>query len=182
MVDRKALADLPWFGQFAVYLYKLDQLSSTKNDKLDMKPWLESLPREFDTPIHWSESQQSELQYKFLTGSIERQKQQWQQFYNKITSGNPSIGNMKWKDFLWGAECARSRAFSGAYTGSAFNPFSYAFTLLLVLVYVGLDFGTLEQAANGAGLVFCAQILKDVSFVLLNACIRPTTLAYELNC
>lgn len=161
VVDRKALEKLPWFAQFAVYLYKLDKISSMKNNKVEMKPWLDSLPRVFDTPIHWSDSQQSELQYKFLEESVGRQKEQWQQFHKDIMSTNPQLRHMEWEDFLWGCECARSRAFSGAYTGGAFNPFSYAFTLLLVLVYVGLDFGTLEQAANGAGLVFCAQILKD---------------------
>jgi hypothetical protein len=36
----------------------------------------------------------------------------------------------------------------------------YAFTLLLVTAYVGLGLGTLEQAANGAGLVLAASILK----------------------
>jgi histone-lysine N-methyltransferase SETD3 len=41
---------------------------------------------------------------------------------------------------------------------------TYAFTLLLVTIYVGLNLGTLEQAANGAALVLCAQVLKD--FVL----------------
>jgi hypothetical protein len=41
---------------------------------------------------------------------------------------------------------------------------TYVFTLLLVTAYVGLNLGTLEQAANGAALVVCASILKD--FVL----------------
>jgi Rubisco LSMT substrate-binding len=161
-VDAKVFASLPWFAQFAVYLYKLDKVSPTKNynDKLNMKPWLDSLPRTFDTPIHWTALQQSELQYDFLQGSIPRQEQQWKQYYDKLAYNN----SMSWQDFCWGCEVARSRAFSGAYTGSAFNPFSYAFTLVLVVSYVGLDFGTLEQAANGAGLVFCAQVLKD--FVL----------------
>ena len=163
VVDRKALEKLPWYAQFAVYLFKLDQVSSKKNgdDKMDMKPWLDSLPRDFDTPIHWSSSQRSELQYNFLCDSVERQQQQWEQCYKTIHAGNPGIKDMSWEDFLWGCECARSRAFSGAYTGSAFNPFNYAFTLLLVLGYVGLGLGTLEQAANGAGLVFCAQVLQD---------------------
>jgi Rubisco LSMT substrate-binding len=164
-VDRKDLASLPWFAQFAVYLYKLDKVDPRKNNmaNLDMKPWLDSLPRTFDTPIHWTLEQRAQLQYDFLQGSIPRQEQQWKQYYdNKLTAALKQ--QMSWQDFVWGCEVARSRAFSGTYTGSAFNPLNYAFTLLLVLVYVGLDFGTLEQAANGAGLVFCAQVLKD--FVL----------------
>ena len=165
IVNRRDLEQLPWFAQFAVYLFKLDRVNSKKNnDKMEMKPWLDSLPRKFDTPIHWLASEQKELQYDFLIDNTMRQKQQWEEWYQQIKNGNPGLVEMSWEDFLWGCECARSRAFSGAYTGSAFNPFSYAFTLLLVLIYVGGGFGTLEQAANGAGLVFCAQVLKD--FVL----------------
>jgi hypothetical protein len=61
-------------------------------------------------------------------------------------------------------QMARLRAFSGGYTGAPFNPFIYAFTLVLVTVYIDLNLGTLEQAANGVALVFCASILRD--FVL----------------
>lgn len=163
IVDRKSLEQLPWFAQFAVYLFKLDQVTSKKNGKIDMRAWLDSLPRQFDTPIHWSPSQRNELQYDFLNDNISRQEKQWEGWYNHIKTSS-GIKDMSWDDFVWGCECARSRAFSGAYTGSAFNPFNYAFTLLLVVIYVGAGFGTLEQAANGAALVFCAQVLKD--FVL----------------
>lgn len=71
---------------------------------------------------------------------------------------------MTWEQFLLGCEIARSRAFSGGYTGSPINPLIYAFTLVLVAIYAGLGLGTLEQAANGAALVFCASVLRD--FVL----------------
>jgi hypothetical protein len=141
IVSRRDLEQLPWFAQFAVYLFKLDRVNSKKNDdKMEMKPWLDSLPRKFDTPIHWSPSEQKELQYDFLMDNTMRQKQQWEEWYKQIKNGNPGLVEMTWEDFLWGCECARSRAFSGAYTGSAFNPFSYAFTLLLVLIYVGGGF------------------------------------------
>jgi len=163
IAGRRTLGELPWYAQFAVYLYKLDKVNSKKNNKIEMKPWLDSLPRAFDTPIHWSESQRDDLQYAFLEDSITRQQQLWESFYQKVKSANPSsLNKMDFCDFLWGCEVARSRAFSGAYTGSAFNPFIYGLTLILVLLYVGLGFGTLEQAANGAGLVFCAQVLKDI--------------------
>ena len=70
-------------------------------------------------------------------------------------------GTISWDDFLLGCEIARSRAFSGGYTGTPFNPLVYAFTLLLVTVYAALGLGSLEQAANGAALVFCASVLRD---------------------
>jgi hypothetical protein len=159
VTDRRAFRELPWYAQFALYLYKLDEVSSTKSG-INLQPWLDSLPRSFDTPIHWKSTEA--LQYQHISESVERQKESWTALYNSLKAS--STGSMSWGDFLWGCECARSRAFSGGYTGSPFNPFIYAFTLVLVTIYVGLSLGTLEQAANGAALVFCGSILRD--FVL----------------
>jgi hypothetical protein len=163
--DRRAFRELPWFVQFSAYLFALDRISSIRKGKrdLEMRPWLDSLPRSFATPIHWSRLAREELQYKHLTDAIARQESEWTRLYEKLLSvgSDKLIEQMSFDDFLWGCECARSRAFSGGYTGAAFNPSIYAFTLLLVTAYVGLNLGTLEQAANGAALVVCASILKD---------------------
>lgn len=83
----------------------------------------------------------------------------WTDFHKKVNAALD--GNISWDDFLLGCEIARSRAFSGGYTGTPFNPLIYAFTLVLVAVYAGLGLGSLEQAANGAALVFCASVLRD---------------------
>ena len=162
--DRKALREAPWFVQFSIYLQALDKISSTRGlagNVLPMRPWLDSLPRSFDTPIHWSSSSLSDLQYNHLLDSVARQEMEWKALYANMERIANIPLKLNYDDFVWGCECARSRAFSGAYTGSAFNPGIYAFTLLLVTAYVGLGLGTLEQAANGAGLVFCASIFKD---------------------
>lgn len=152
----------PWFVQMAVYLYQLDRDGCRSRNKMSYRPWLDSLPRHFGTPLHWSDSDIDHLQYRYISQSVQRQRTQWKDYYEQLQQ--TTIPKLSWSDFCWGCECARSRAFSGAYTGSAFNPSIYAFTLLLVTVYVGAGFGTLEQAANGAGLVLCASVLKD--FVL----------------
>lgn len=162
--DRKAFRSLPWYAQFSLYLFKLDKISSKKGiEQIDLQPWLNSLPREFGTPIHWKQKERKDwLQYSHINELVERQEQSWNIIYEKLLgSGSKLMKDMTWEDFLWGCECARSRAFSGGYTGTPFNPFVYAFTLVLVTVYVGLNLGTLEQAANGAGLVFCASVLRD---------------------
>ena len=161
--DRRAFRDLPWYAQFSLYLYKLDKVSSKKSQGINLQAWLDSLPRSFDTPIHWSSK--DNLQYQHIGDAIDRQETEWKQLYNKLQSSTTNaVDSMSFDDFVWGCECARSRAFSGAYTGTAFNPLVYAFTLLLVTAYVGLNLGTLEQAANGAALVVCASVLRD--FVL----------------
>lgn len=166
VTDRKALRDAPWFVQFSIYLQALDKISCTRGannnnneDGYDLQPWLDSLPRSFDTPIHWSSW--DALQYSHLADSVARQNAEWKSLYATIEPIAKAALKLNYPDFVWGCECARSRAFSGPYTGSAFNPAVYAFTLLLVTVYVGLGLGSLEQAANGAGLVFCATIFKD---------------------
>jgi hypothetical protein len=159
--NNKDKEDLPWFVQLSVYLYKLDKMDQKNN----YRPWLDSLPRRFDTLIHWSASARKDLQYPYLVEQVERQKETWRQYYQQlVVSGPLQAAGFTWDDFVWGCECARSRAFSGAYTGQAFNPAIYAFTLLLVTAYVGLGLGTLDQAANGAGVVVSVSILRD--FVL----------------
>jgi hypothetical protein len=171
--DQKAYLNAPWWVQLSLVLNAFDQKLMRKNQKgssdttggVDMTAWIESLPRKFNTPIHWSSETLSELQYKFLQDATVLQKQNWEQQYQNIMKGlgsSSAFGQQLSNDnFVWGCECARSRAFSGAYSGSAFNPAPYGLTLFLVAAYIGLNLGTIEQAANGAALVLCANILKD---------------------
>jgi len=140
-------------------------VSSSKQD-VDLRPWLDSLPRKFTTPIHWKPQERKEwLQYAHMEESVQRQEASWKDIFGRLQSCTTSAASrMTWGDFVWGCESARSRAFSGGYTGAPFNPFIYVFTLVLVTIYIGLNLGTLEQAANGAALVFCGSVLRD--FVL----------------
>jgi hypothetical protein len=156
--NSKLLSNYPLFVQMALYLYKLDRVDSCKmvqGKSIDYSPWLNSLPRQFDTPLHWSTTDMGLLQYPHLVRTVAQQRFQWQRYYESLM-----IPNMTWEDFVWASECARSRAFAGTFAGQAFDARIYAFTLLLVTAYVGLGLGTLEQAANGAGLVLAASILK----------------------
>lgn len=173
--DKKLYTESPWWVQLSLQLVALDLNLIPKNgDKksadiftVDSRPWLEALPRTFSTPFHWSESAVSELQYSFLRQSVASQQTVWKNEYDKIMSSQNAFSNNKdftFEKFVWGCECARSRAFSGSYSGSAFNPAPYAFTLLLITIYVGLNLGTLEQAANGAAVVVCGSIFKDFVF------------------
>jgi hypothetical protein len=163
--NKKDKDALPWFVQLSVYLYKLDRMDSSTDN--NYRPWLDSLPRKFDTLIHWSDSNRQDLQYPYMVQQVERQERTWRKYYQDLVAASASDSNplqvagFTWEDFVWGCDCSRSRAFSGAYTGQAFNPAIYAFTLLLVTAYVGLGLGDLEKAANGAGVVVSASILRD---------------------
>jgi hypothetical protein len=152
LVDRSIVRTLPWYARMSLYLHYLSEKDPTISD-VNIQPWLDSLPTQFDTPLHWGSLK--ELQYPYMEVAVAKQKKDWEAYHKQMQ------GVLSWEDFVWGCECARSRAFSGAYTGGAFNPRIYVFTLLLVMLYVGLNLGTLEQAANGAGVVVSASIFKD---------------------
>jgi hypothetical protein len=171
----KAYVDAPWWAKLSIDLFICDQINSKRSksgngegdETIDMRPWLDSLPRSFDTPIRWSKSDLDELQYQPLVSMVVAQEKSYKATFNALKNAiDPSSPLVKWSydDFLWGADCARSRAFSGAYSGNAFDPNPYALTLVLVVAYIGLHLGTMEQASNGAALVFCASVLRD--FVL----------------
>jgi hypothetical protein len=150
--------DVPWYVQFAGVLLSLAS-TTTKNSE-SYRPWLDSLPRELTTPIHWNPNDIDQLQYEYMKTAVQRQEKQWKTYYNQQKQqSSSSSSSSSWQDFLWACEIARSRALSG-YSGSAFNPSIYAFTLFLVTIYVGLGLGSLESAANGAGLVLAVSIFK----------------------
>jgi hypothetical protein len=170
----KAYVDAPWWAKLSIDLFICDQIDSKRSkdgkgdgETIDMRPWLDSLPRSFDTPIRWSKSDLEELQYQPLVSMVAAQENSYKATFNALKDAiDPSSPLVRWSydNFLWGVDCARSRAFSGAYSGSAFDPKPYALTLVLVVAYIGLHLGTIEQASNGAALVFCASVLRD--FVL----------------
>lgn len=177
--NRKVYVNAPWWAKLSMQLNFYDQINSRRklpnrdnkddesNGGVDMRPWLDSLPRSFDTPIRWSQEQREALQYPPMISMIAAQEKKTRDTFHTLTDGlGPSspLSKLTYDDFLWGCDCARSRAFSGAYSGSAFDPKPYALTLLLVVLYLGLGLGTVEQASNGAALVFCGTVLKDFVF------------------
>ena len=159
--SKRAYRDSPWWARMSLRLNALDKVEAKLGrEGKDAKAWFNSLPMTFDTPIHWSEAALEELQYRHLNNAVSSQKKRWRDTYDMISPSGVSFD-----DFVWGCETARSRCFSGPYSGTgAFDPKPYALTLVLVAGYVGMGVGTIEQAANGAGLVLCGTILKD--FVL----------------
>lgn len=165
--DPKAYRNSPWWTALSIQLNYYDKVDSVNQlaGGVNMKPWMDSLPRAYDTPLHWSESSLEELHYRPMMEAVALQKRVWRKQYDDlVAASNEFSSRISYDDFVWGCETARSRAFSGAYSGSAFNPIPYATVAALVAAYIGLGIGTVEQAANGAALVVCGSILKD--FVL----------------
>lgn len=163
----KAYQNTQWWAALSIQLNYYDKVNPINEGAggVSMKPWMDSLPRAYDTPIHWSESSLEELQYRPMMEAVTLQKRGWKKQYDGLAAASTDFASkISYDDFVWGCETARSRAFSGAYSGSAFNPIPYATVAACVAIYLGLGIGDIEQAANGAALVVCGTILKD--FVL----------------
>ena len=180
--DPKVYRDAPWWAALSVQLNYHDKIiiipTTTTTDNsannrgggpgggtttTDMGAWMRTLPRKYDTPIHWSESSLDELQYRPAIDAVSIQKRTWRREYDILASSSPDLfgSRVTYPDFVWGCETARSRAFSGAYSGRAFDPVPFATASALVAAYVGLGVGSWEQAANGAAMVACGSILRD---------------------
>jgi hypothetical protein len=162
--DSKAYRNAPWWAALSVQLNYYDGINphNARAGGTSMGPWVRSLPRAYDTPIHWSESSLSELQYRPATEAVYLQRRMWRAQYDDLAYASSTFASrVSYDDFVWGCETARSRAFSGPYSGSAFDPVPYATVAALVAAYVGLGIGSWEQAANGAAMVVCGTILKD---------------------
>eukprot|EP00804_Cyclotella_cryptica_P029771 CCRYP_020940-RA/>CCRYP_020940-RA protein AED:0.05 eAED:0.05 QI:35/1/1/1/1/1/3/54/592 len=162
----KLYRNAPWWACLSIQLNYYDKINPTSQQgNTSLQPWMDSLPRVYDTPLHWEPSTLHDLHYPPILEAISLQKSKWKHQYDTLASQSPEFATqIPYPDFVWGCETARSRAFSGAYSGSAFNPIPYATVAVLVATYLALGMGTVEQAANGAALVVCGTILKD--FVL----------------
>ena len=155
----KAYRTALWWAALSIQLNYYDKVDSTnvRAGGVDMKPWLDALPRAYDTPLHWSETSLAELQYRPMTGAVALQRRMWKHQYDTLTAASATFAAKVLPEaFMWGCETARSRAFSGAYSSSAFNIVPHATATALVVVYLRLGLGTVAQAANGAAVVVAA--------------------------
>lgn len=157
----KDIIKMPWFVQLSLYLNILKEQPIQQNN-INYVNWINTLPISFNTPFHWNDITLQQLQYDYLIRSVQQQQKHWEYLYNTLPK---SLSLLSYNDFVWGCECSRSRSFSGMFSGTGFNPSIYSFVLLLMTLYVGLDIGTIEQAANGGGLVISFSILKGKGFI-----------------
>jgi len=152
--------NLTWSSLLSLELHKLKkQLSTGVNDDTGKfhNLWLNSLPpAPLKTPFHFPENLLKKLHYPHMEKRVQKQRLQWTKEYESI---EPKLG-LTYDEFVWGCEIARSRAFSSNFI-PPFDFKPYAFTCVLVAFTVFGGYGSLEQAANGAAVVVCANLLKD---------------------
>jgi len=108
----KAYRNAPWWAALSIQLNYYDKInlinSRAGNNGVRMKAWMESLPRVYDTPIHWTESSLEELQYRPMIDAVRLQKRLWREQYNALTRASSVFASkISYDDFVWGCETAR---------------------------------------------------------------------------
>ena len=80
----KAYRNSPWWAALSIQLNYYDKVDSVNQSArgVDMKAWMNSLPRAYDTPLHWSESSLNELQYRPMLDAVALQKLVWRKQYD----------------------------------------------------------------------------------------------------
>ena len=154
-----------WYTRLALRLLHEDRKADTP-----LRPWLQSLPREFDTPIFWDAAEVAAIPYAPLRRAVERQREEW----DKAAAATATPRD----DLYWALSCARSRAFSGPFSRGSLKAATaqLSFAGALGLVYI-LGFGGEPGAAvNGILAVLVSIVLNDFLFA------RATTATRYVLC
>jgi len=153
VISRESWRKLPWYARLSLLLHFGD------GDGPNRRRWREALPSsaEVNAPLSWSDATLASAQYPPLERATAAQREEW----NALRTALSPSAAISSADFELGMQLARSRAFSSPDV-RALDVRPYALTALLVVAYVGLHLGPVENAANGAAVVVCANFLKDV--------------------
>lgn len=136
---------LPWFARLAL------RILEARNG--EFKDWVNRLPREFDTLIHWNMKELKELQSPRMINEVTKQKATYREYWD-ILNGDPGNGMLRdltYDEFVWAVECVRSRAFSGPLELASFKERSRLFAFIAVNTFLWPTVGVLnwENALNG---------------------------------
>jgi len=149
-VSDETWCDAQWWGQLALLLLWEKGVGRAKSiQPSSMASWIEMLPEDMNTPLHWTEAQVEELQYQPLVTKCIRQRTAWKVLFKQVQKDNAQICQ---DDFYLACEMARSRAFSGPFVNRL--PKDQIFlTGLLVAVSTQLNILDATKAAIGTALV-----------------------------
>lgn len=132
----------------------------------EKQSWFAELPQTFSTPLHWSDAQISELQYKAFETKVTQQRTEWRAFYDSFLQQTKSGKQISYDRFIWAMENVNSRAFSGVFEGSSAKERSslLIFTGFLTVVWPVLGLGSYEQALSAALIVGLSILARDIIF------------------
>lgn len=132
---------LAWYGRLALKLYL------KRHDPIWMK-WISLLPKSFDTPIYWKDSDINELQCAEIIRVVKKRKDMYREMFNKVSN---QIESMRYEEFAWALDCVFSRSFEGPCEVASFRDRFQLALFVLANTFIWPSFGVLDlnQALNG---------------------------------
>ncbi|CAL5224402.1 g7084 [Coccomyxa viridis] len=149
----------PWFVQMALKLLYERQLGKESR----LAHYVENLPRNFSSPLTWTNVELAALQYPFLQQEVTKMKAGLKQVHADLAASTPGTPVTE-ADLTWAIQAVRSRAFSGPYAGPPLKSrVKIAGALaLLAGVFVTAAHVPLEQVLNGAIAAALFNLLYDL--------------------
>lgn len=158
LIDAAYWSKCQWFEKMALMLLHEQQ----KGQQSPVSGYVEQMPTDFDTLLHWSPEELQLLMYPHLIQQVQQQKQSWHEHYQNVQ--NASKGkSVSESDLVWALECVRSRAFSGPYSGP---PVKQRAKIIVPLALAAFAYTQavrlpLEQVLNGAIAAVLFNIIYD---------------------
>lgn len=134
---------LSWYARLALMLH------DKKSDPA-WRGWIALLPKSFDTPIQWCESDLAELQSPRMRKRVHTQRKSYRAMYDSLEKC-AITDSLSYDDFVWAINCVRSRAFSGPLETAPFKERVRlsAFIVINTLVWPALNVLGWRQALDG---------------------------------
>jgi hypothetical protein len=157
-VSKPLWSSSQWYTRLALLLL----LKKAEGASSELAPWIDALPRSFDTPYSWPDADVAALQYPQLVDAVRRQRAEWAQIHADLEASGFACSRSQLE---WALHNVRSRAFSGAYEGSTYEQRIglFGFISLLTIIYPLIGAGSWNQSLTGAvsGLIFL--IARDIA-------------------
>ena len=139
----------PWWARLAVRLVA----EARRGAASPLAAYIDALPREFDTLLHWTAAELDELQDPKFATAVERQRAGLARAHAAVVAsgavGGPPVSL---EEFTWAAECVLSRAFGADVSGDR-----RVVAAAVAAVVAGAAGGS--EISLLAGLVVCAALL-----------------------
>ena len=164
-VPPEAWAGAKWYVRLALLLLHEKQRGASS----PLLIWLDALPTIYDfresLPLHWSEDECEELQYEPLLDAIEKQRNEYRAAFDSCALST----GVTFDEFSWALHCVRSRAFSGAWEGSAWEERAIQAGFTAALATGALAVGMVEpaQVINGVLAVGLTTVMRD--YLVMNS-------------
>lgn len=142
-----AWRELAWYGRLALKLY-------LKRDDPNWMKWISLLPKSFDTPLYWNDSEINELQSSEMIKVVQKRKAIYCEMFNKVSK---HIVSMRYDEFAWALDCVFSRSFEGPAEVAPFRDRLQLALFVLANIFIWPSFGILDlsQSLNGTLYFFC---------------------------